>query len=109
MFYLGSITAASGGYNNLATGLSGIGTFTIPTGVAELYLVPSASGIQFEMFQGVTGATSTTAARGAFLNFSNGGTINGPFRKQPGVSCVVGIYNAAGGFLSVRIYSAPNR
>lgn len=109
MFYLGSVTAASGGYNNLQTGASGIGTFTIPTGVAELYLLPSASGLQFEMFQGVTGGTNTTGPRGCFLDFSNGRTINGPFRKVPGSSCVVGIYNAAGGFLSVRVYAAPSR
>jgi hypothetical protein len=109
VFYLGSITAASGGYNNLQTGASGIGAFTIPTGVAELYLQPSASGLQFEMFQGVTGGTNTTAARGVFLDFANGGSINGPFHKIPKSSCVVGIYNAAGGFLSVRVYAAPNR
>ena len=109
MFYLGSITAASGGYNNLQTGASGIGTFTIPTGVAELYLQPSASGLQFEMFQGVTGGTNTTAGRGLFLDFSSGGGINGPFRKISGSSCVVGIYNAAGGYLSVRVSAAPSR
>jgi len=106
MLFLGSITGASGGYNNLATGASGIGTFTIPTGTRELYLVPSASGLLFEVF-GCSGATNTTAARGAQLN--GPGVINGPYRVMPGPGVVVGIYNSAGGFLSVRVFAGGPR
>lgn len=104
MFYLGTITGASGGYNNLATGHSGIGTFSIPTGTRALYLVPSASGLAFELFA-AGGATNTTAGRGAQL--TGPGVINGPFRPVTGGGIVVGIWNAAGGFLSVRVYAAP--
>lgn len=109
MRFLGSITAASGGYNNLQTGASGIGTFEVPTGAAELWLQPSASGLQFEFFAGITGATNTTAPRGAFLNFGSNGAMNGPFRKVPEAGCVVGIYNQAGGFVSCKVYVAPRR
>lgn len=109
MRWLGSITAASGGYNNLQTGVSGIGAFTVPTGVRALYLQPSASGVQFELFHGVAGATNTTAPRGAFLDFANPGTINGPFRCVPGASVVVAIYNQAGGFVSCKVYAAPTQ
>lgn len=104
MLWLGTITAASGGYNNLATGLSGIGAFSIPPNVKALYLVPSASGLTFELFQ-ATGATNTTAARGAQL--TGPGVLNGPFRtlNLPNTGVVVGVYNSAGGFLSVRVYA----
>lgn len=106
MRFLGSITAASGGYNNLQTGVSGIGTFTVPTGTKALYLQPSASGLQFELFMGVTGPTNTIAPRGAFLDFGPN-SLNGPFRTIPGAGTVVAIYNAAGGFVSCRVFASP--
>lgn len=102
MLWLGTVTAASGAYNNLQTGHSGIGTFTVPPGVKALYLHPSVSGLQFEIFA-ATGATNTTAARGAYLN---GNVSNGPFRVPNCYSggIVVAIYNSAGSFQSVRVY-----
>lgn len=108
MFYLGTVTGASGAYSNQATGLSGIGTFAIPTGTRELYLAPSASGILCE----IAGASHmTTAARAAQLNFApaGGGIINGPYRVPPGGNPTVAIYNSAGGFVSVRVYAGGPR
>lgn len=110
MYYLGSITAASGGYYNSATGLSGIGAFSIPANVRALALVPSASGLSFAM-SAATGAT-------AFMNAGNGAPlvaaaiggyanpINGPY-KVIGPNVTVGIWNSVGGFISVRVYAVP--
>jgi hypothetical protein len=113
VYYLGTITGASGAYSNQQTGASGIGTFFIPPAVRALYLMASASGVLFELgaSTGVTGAIGstfqTTAARGAQLDGPN--TIMGPFRcvSTPNQSTVVSIFNSAGGFVSVRVYAAP--
>jgi hypothetical protein len=107
------MTAASGGYYNDRTGHSGIGTFTIPKNVKSLYLYPSASGLQF----GLSTATGTTA----FMTAGNGAPltapvvpggpnpVNGPFQVIGGnlSNVVVGVWNAVGGFISVRVFAAP--
>jgi hypothetical protein len=110
--YLGTVTGASGGYNNQSTGNSGIAMpFHIPPGVKELYLVSSASGVLFELFYatGPSGSTfNTTTARGAQL--AGPGVISGPFRclhTSPDRYTVVSIFHAQSGFHSVRVYSAP--
>lgn len=110
MYYLGSITGASGGYSNQQTGASGIGTFLIPPGTKSLYLVPSASGLLFELgaATGPTGATfQTTLARGAQLDGPN--LISGPFRCAGGPSqyTVVSIFHNQAGFISCRVYASP--
>lgn len=109
MYYLGSITGASGAYSNQQTGASGIGVFQIPPSVKALYIVPSASGTLFEIgvATGPTGSTfQTTLARGAQLE--GPALISGPFKvlnvTPPGCA-VVSIFNAAGGFVSVRVYA----
>lgn len=108
MFYLGTITGASGAYYNNQTGASGIGTFSIPPSTRALYLVPSASGTTF-LLSAATGVTGfISAANGAQL--SGPGVINGPFRPVAGTNfqnVTVGIYNSAGGFVSVRVFAAP--
>lgn len=114
MYYLGSITAASGAYNNQITGVSGIGTFVIPQAVRSLYLMPGQSGILLELgvASGTTGSTfQTTAARGAQLDGPN--MISGPFplvvgATVPGACAVVSIYNSQGGFVSVRVYAGAH-
>ncbi len=112
MRWLGSITAASGCYNNWQTGASGIGAFTIPKGVKAVWLQPSASGLLFEV--GSTGL-ATDPTRGAALPYGPaGGAIgavpNAPFGplKAPGVEggTVVAIYNTVGGFLSVKVFGS---
>jgi len=102
MYWLGTITGASGSYNNLATGLSGIGAFAIPPSVRSLYLMPSASGLAFELSSATGISFQTTAARSAQLAGPN--VISGPFRVQ-GENVVVAIWNAAGGFVSCRVYA----
>lgn len=105
MYFLGSITGASGSYYNQSTGNSGIGTFTIPPTVKALYLVPSASGLLFEL-SAATGITAfTNITRGAQL--SGPGTINGPFRAPGADNIQVGICHNQAGFISCRIYGAP--
>ena len=113
MYYLGSMTAASGGYYNDRTGHSGIGAFAIPKNVKALYLFPSASGLQF----GLSCATGVTA----FMNAGNGAPlaapvvpggpdpVNGPFQVIGGNSAnvVVGVWNPLGTFISVRVFAAP--
>lgn len=105
MYFVGSISGASGAFNNQQSG-----GFALPPSTKSVYLVPSVLGLQFEL--GVaTGATNstfqTTAARGAPL-LSTG--LNGPYQcvipggvSQP----VVAIFNLPGGAVSVRVYSAP--
>lgn len=108
MYFLGSITGASGAYSNQQTGASGIGTFVIPPSTQSVYLMPSASGVSFELgaASGTTGSTfQTTLARAAQLD--GPGLISGPFRVAKGSNCVVSVFNPAGGFVSVRVYSSP--
>jgi hypothetical protein len=104
MYFLGGITSASGAANSQGAG------FVIPQGAKSLYLMPSASGVQFEFGRhtGATGSTfQTTDQRGAFLD--GPGLVSGPFRvvQGPGVWTVVGIYNTTGGTVSVRVYASP--
>ena len=113
MYYLGTMTAASGGYYNDRTGHSGIGAFSIPKNVKALYLFPSASGVQFGLST-ATGVTAfMTAGNGAPLAapVTPGGPdpLNGPFLVIGGNSgnVVVGVWNAVGGFISVRVFAAP--
>ncbi len=106
MYFLGSITGASGAYSNQQTGASGIGVFQIPPSIRSIFLVPSASGVLFELgtATGATGGTfQTTVARGAQLD--GPANISGPFRTIPGTYTVVSIFNAAGGFVSVRVFA----
>jgi hypothetical protein len=112
MFYLGTITAASGAYSNQNAGNSGLGTFVIPRSAKALCLVPSTSGLMFELMNATSptgghatgSAFQTTAARAAFIK---DGEINGPFRTIGGPEHIVSVWNAAGGFLSVRVYVVP--
>ena len=112
MRWLGSITAASGAYNNWQTGVSGIGAFTIPKGVRSLYLQPSASGIFFEV--GSTGL-ATDPTRGALLPYGPAagailGNVNapaGPFRvPSTDGNTVVALYNSVGGFVSCKVFGS---
>ena len=107
MYFLGSISGASGAVNNQQSG-----GFAIPPGTKSLYLVASQPGVLFEFGSatGSTGATfQTTAARGALIDATG---IYGPFRcvcepVNPGMQTVVGIYNPGLGNVSVRVYSSP--
>ena len=103
MYYLGTISGMSGAYNNLLTGVSGIGTFKIPAATKRLYLVPGGSGISFEL--GVATSFQTTAARAAQLKSITGDVINGPFSCDHGPTVVVSAYCPVAGW-SVRVYGA---
>lgn len=116
MYFLGTISGASGGYNNQSTGNSGIAIpFFLPPSVKAVYLVPSASGVLFEMFiaTGPSGSTfNTTKARGAQI--AGPGVISGPFRciqsnAPTGYQqfTVISIFHDQAGFHSVRVYAAP--
>lgn len=111
MRYLGTITGASGAYNNWQNQASGATGFTIPKGVRSLFLQPSASGLFFEI--GSSGL-ETSAARGALLPISQAGGVvasvpqqpAGPFRA-PGVDggTVVAIYSTQG-LCNVRVFGS---
>jgi hypothetical protein len=104
MYFLGTISGMSGAYNNLMTGVSGVGSFTIPRATRQLYLVPGASGINFEF--GVATTFQTTAVRSARLKFISGEEINGPFECHggpDGSAIVVSCYQAVAGW-SVKVY-----
>lgn len=112
MRWLGSITAASGAYNNWQTGVSGIGAFTIPKGVRSIWLQASASGLFFEI--GSTGL-ATNDVRGALLPYSFAAgavagvpnTPQGPFRTpSTDGNTVVALYNSAGGFISCKVFGS---
>lgn len=115
MYYLGTITGSSGSCSNAWTGpsgglASGIGFFAIPPGVKALYLMPSASGVLFELGIATGISFQTTLGRGGQIDGPN--LINGPFRVvSPGgsnpQSTVVAIYNNVGQTVSVRVYAAP--
>ncbi len=109
MYFLGSISGASGAYYNNVTGVSGIGAFSIPPSVKAIYLVPGTTGIAFAL-GAANGPTSfLNAVNGAPLYGASGhlaGSINGPFRVI-GPNITVGIYNALGGFVSCRVFAAP--
>lgn len=106
MHYLGTISGASGGFNNMS-GPSGVQVALLST-KGLFYLVPSQSGIGFEFF-GATGGTNTTAQRAAPLNAG----LNGPFRAPPngGVTdagFVCGVYSS-NGTVSVNVYWTPSQ
>jgi hypothetical protein len=113
MFYLGTVTGTSGAYSNQSAGNSGLGTFIIPKSVRALYLVPSHSGISFELFTATSstggaatgvGTFQTSAGRGAQLKPNE---INGPFRTI-GPEHIVSIWYGSGGagvFVSLRVYT----
>ena len=103
MYFLGTISGMSGAYNNLLTGVSGIGTFTIPAAAKRLYLEPSASGIRFEF--GVATSFQTTAARGRLLRTAVGDFENGPYGCDTGPVHVVSCYFPGTGW-SVRVYGS---
>lgn len=107
MYWLGTISGASGAYSNQQTGASGLGYFAIPQSVKSLYLVPSASGISLELLNatGSTGSTFQTAAGRCAQLTPN--TINGPFRTIGGPHHVVSVYYTGTGFVSVRVFAGP--
>lgn len=95
-----------------ASGVSGSMTgFALPPGAKAIYLQPSSTGLVFELTvpTSPTGLATTSDLRGAFLQGPN--VLNGPFRVPPadvsGRRCVVAIYNAVGGNVSVRVFVAP--
>jgi hypothetical protein len=110
VYYLGSITAASGAYYNDRTGVSGIGAFTIPPSIKALYLAYGGSGLT-----GLSFLLSTATGVTSFITAANGapvpavGTIGGPYPTvhSVGGNIKVGVYNPNGGFISVRVFAAP--
>lgn len=107
MYWLGSISGASGAYYNNRTGVSGIGAFSIPTGLkGAFYLEPSASGCRF-LLSAATGVTNFVQADGLNTAQLQGpGILNGPFRfaGQP----VIGVFNGGATQYSVRVFGAPS-
>lgn len=105
MYFLGSVSGASGAANNQQSG-----GFDIPPSTRALYLMASATGVQFELgvATGGTGSTfQTTQTRAGFLDGPN--LLCGPFRVIQNAQGhpVVSIYNTTGGNVSVRVYMAP--
>lgn len=105
MHFLGTIQGGSGSYSNQSTGVSGLAAniFTIPKTTKRLYLVPSVSGINFEL--GLASGFQTSATRCAPIT---AGQLNGPYTIGP---CdnppVVAIYNAVGGIVTCRVFTSP--
>lgn len=108
MYFLGTISGASGAYYNNVTGLSGVGAFSIPPNIKSVYLQPSHSGISF----GFSIATGTTS----FMNATNGArlvgpdTLCGPYRIISGAGMAaptIGVYAPGATQYSVRIFGSP--
>lgn len=104
MHYLGTIQGGSGASNNMTTGASGSGVFTIPATVRALYLVPSVSGMLMELGAQTGISFLTSAARGAQIQGPN--VINGPFRVNS-QNPVVSVYWSGAGVVTCRVYAAP--
>lgn len=105
MYFLGTIQGGSGSYSNQSTGVSGLAAniFTIPKTTKRLYLVPSVSGINFEL--GTASGFQTSATRCAPII---AGQLNGPYAVGPSDEApVCAIYNAVGGIVTCRIYTSP--
>lgn len=107
MYYIGTVTGTSGACYNDVTGPSGIGTFSIPTGIRALYLVPSASGVDFAMGHLATNFGATGLAQGRGAQLTGPGVINGPFRIVQGNAVRVAVMHNQAGFVSVRVFGAP--
>jgi hypothetical protein len=105
MYFIGSISGASGAYNNRTTGNSGVHAFTIPAHVKSLYLVPQQSGLKFELGAATGISFLTSAARAAQMSGPN--VINGPFNCIDGGNVVVSIYWSGAGFCSCQVYGSP--
>ncbi len=103
MYFLGAISGLSG----IAANNQAVGGFVIPPGAKSVYLMPSASGIQFEFFvaTGVTGSSfATTLARGAVLEAK----LSGPYRCGVGLGSYTVVSVISGvGTASVRVYFSP--
>jgi hypothetical protein len=106
MYYLGSISGASGAAYNWSGGVSGFANFRVPAGVKALYLEPSASGLRFALSAatGYTGFLGTGAGLGAAI--MQNVALHGPYRRL-GDNCSVGIYSAGATQYSVRVFGAP--
>lgn len=105
MHFLGTIQGGSGSYSNQSTGVSGLAAniFTVPKGPRNLYLVPSVSGINFEISHASGFQTSATRCAPIIAGQLNGPYPIGPIDNNP----VVAIYNAVGGIVTCRIYTGP--
>lgn len=108
MYWLGTISGASGAYYNHSTGASGVGAFNFPAGLkGQLYLEPSASGLRFALST-ATGVTGFIQAGGLNTAQLQGpGVLNGPFRFVQGPNLALGIYGYGLG-QSVRVFVAPS-
>lgn len=108
MFYLGSISGASGSAYNWSGGASGFANFAIPAGSKALYLEGSASGLRFAL-SAATGYTAFLATGGAIGSAQLAGpaTLQGPFYRIPGANCTVGIYTSTATQYSVKVFGAP--
>lgn len=109
MYLLGVITGASGAYYNHTTGVSGIGTFAIPTGGIKgaLWLEPSISGLRFAL-SAATGVTAFIQAAGANTAPLQGpGILNGPFRFVQGPNFALGVFAPGATQYSCKAFLSP--
>lgn len=107
MYYLGTVSGASGGAYNWSGGASGIANFTIPKYANALYFEPGVSGIRFALSH-ATGYTAFLST-GAGINAAQlGGPtgVQGPFYKPPGLDTSVGFYFSNSTQYSVRVWAA---
>ncbi len=70
MYFLGTISGASGGYYNNVTGVSGVGAFSIPPHVKAFYLQPSHSGINFGLSPATTKKLDDLRIAAAYQNLN---------------------------------------
>lgn len=107
MYYLGSISGASGAAYNWSGGVSGFAGFSVPLGAKALYLEGSASGLRFALSAatGYTGFLGTGGAVGS-VQLAGPATLQGPFYRTPGANCMVGIYTSTATQYSVKVFGA---
>jgi len=107
VYYLGSISGASGAAYNWSGGVSGFANFAIPRHTKALYLETSASGTRF-LLSAATGYTGflNTGAGLAGANLQAAGVLYGPFYRAAGTDVAVGVYNGGVTQYSVRVFGA---
>lgn len=107
MFYIGTISVASGSFANNWTGASGGSCFRVPAYGKNLYFQPNVptGQFQFNTATGISFRASPTQA--AYWGAGSENQAAGPFPIPRTDNFVIGVYSGAGPCV-VLVYVDPN-